>query len=228
MKLGYGRRILFSMHTPRLPSVNNVVLSMVYADFLLFAAAGFLAPIYAVFITGHIGGGTLASVGFATTIFWVVKSAFQIPVALAIDKNKGEEDDYFYMMLGIVMMAAVPLLYYFFAEEMWQVYVLMAMDGFANALHVPCFLAIFTRHMDKHREGTEWMMQSNAIGLGFAAAAGIGGVIAERFGFRAILLVVSATYVLGGIALAVIRPRLNGIAAMASTLPTHRARPLIK
>jgi predicted MFS family arabinose efflux permease len=36
------------------------------------------------------------------------------------------------------------------------------------------------------------MLHSNAIGLGFAITSAIGGVLAERFGFRVIFLVAAA------------------------------------
>ena len=74
----------------------------------------------------------------------------------------------------------------------------------------PTWLAVFTRHIDKHKECREWTLHSNMVGLGFATAAAFGGVLAERFGFRIIFLLVSAGIFLGVIALARIRKDLDG------------------
>lgn len=189
----------------RKPQVNKVILTMVYADFLLISATGFLTPIAAVFITTQIAGATVATVGFATTVFWVVKSAFQIPVASYVDAKRGEHDDYQLMVIGAVMMAVVPLLYYLFAREVWHVFALEVLNGIAYALHIPTWLAIFTRHIDKHKESSEWTLHSNAIGLGFAASAAIGGVLAERFGFRVLFLLVSAFMFLGTVVLLIVK-----------------------
>ncbi|MEY4744361.1 MAG: hypothetical protein RL272_306 [Candidatus Parcubacteria bacterium] len=189
----------------RRPQVNKVVMTMVYADFLLISAGGFLTPIYAVYVTTKIAGATLATVGFVTTIFWVVKSAFQIPVSWYVDSKPGERDDFQFMIVGSLIASIVPLLYYFFAKEVWQVFAFEALNGIGYALQVPTWLAVFTRHIDKHRESSEWTLHSNAIGLGFAAAAAVGGVLAERFGFKAIFIIVSAFMFMGTAALLFIK-----------------------
>lgn len=207
--------------------INDVIRAMVAADFLIIASTGFLAPIGAVYFSQQIVGGSIAAVGFATTIFWLSKSAFQIPVSLMADAKEGERDDFSLMIVGVVMAAAVQLGYYFFAREMWHVYVLSAVDGLAYALQVPTYLAIFTRHIDKYREGTEWMLHSNALGLGFAMAAALGGVIAERFGFRVIFLV-AAIMMLSS--LAVLLPIRNKLFVTdgdgRSEMAAHRKRPI--
>ena len=115
----------------RKPEVNKVVLTMVYADFLLISATGFLSPIAAVFITTQIVGATIATVGFATTVFWVVKSGVQIPVSAYADAKHGERDDYQLMLVGAVIMCVVPLLYYFFAREVWHVFAFEVLNGIA-------------------------------------------------------------------------------------------------
>lgn len=188
--------------------VNNVVLTMVYADFLLISATGFLSPISAVFITTQIAGASLATVGFVTTLFWVVKSATQIPVSAYADAKRGERDDFQFMIVGCIITSTVPLLYYFYAREVWHLFALETLNGIGYAMQVPTWLAIFTRHIDKHRESSEWTLHSNAIGLGYAATAAVGGVLADRFGFRVIFLLVSAVSFLGTVALLFIKDQM--------------------
>ena len=185
--------------------VNKVVLTMVYADFLLISATGFLSPIAAVFVTTQIVGATLATVGFVTTLFWVVKSAVQIPVSSYVDAHPGEGDDFRFMIIGCVICSVVPLLYYLYAREVWHLFALETLNGIGYAMQVPTWLAIFTRHIDKHRESSEWTLHSNAIGLGFAATAAVGGVLADRFGFRVLFLLVSAVSFFGTVTLLLIK-----------------------
>lgn len=194
----------------RKPHINKVVTILIWGDFLLVLSKGFVAPILAIYVIEDINGGTLAVVGFATMLFWIVKSVIQIPVAISADKTEGEMDDFRMMITGGVITAIVPLLYFFFASEVWHIYLFQAIDGAGHALLVPTYLAIFTRHIDKHKESTEWTMHSNAIGIAFAAAAATGGVIAERFGFRIIFLLVAAVYSFGVITLFMARDELDG------------------
>ena len=74
----------------RFPKINQVILIIVLADFILVSAFSFLTPFFAVFITEEITQGTVAVVGFALTIYWVVKSILQLFVARYIDRNHGE------------------------------------------------------------------------------------------------------------------------------------------
>jgi MFS family permease len=189
----------------RRPQVNRIITILIYSDLLFLSAGGFLTPIYAVFITGQVRGGSVAVVGFATTIFWVIKSLAQFPVSWYADQIKGERDDYAMMIVGSTIASTVPLLYYFYAVQAWQVYLLEALNGLGFALAVPTFLAMFTRHIDKNRENLEWTLHSNAVGLGFAATAALGGVLGDRFGLRVIFLIVSAVMFLGTAVLLLIK-----------------------
>ncbi len=185
--------------------INKIVKTMIYSDFLLISAGGLLTPIYAIFVTKQIAGATIAAVGFTTTIYWVVKSLAQIPVSWIADKFKGEADDYAFMIAGSLLTSAVPLLYFLFATKVWHIYLLEGLNGFGAAMMVPTWLAIYGRHIDKGKENTEWTLHSNAVGFGYAAAASIGGLMAQHFGFRVIFLLVSAMMFLGTLVLVIIK-----------------------
>lgn len=193
------------MTFPLLRKINPVVMIMIYSDFLITLGAGFLSPIFAVFLTDQIEGGSLAVAGFSTTLFWVVKSLVQVPVSITADRIRGERDDFLFITVGSFIVATVPLLYYLWATQVWHVYLLQILDGIGYGLLTPPWLAVFTRHIDKHRENVEWTIHSNIIGLAFAVAAAVGGVLAEQFGFRLIFLMVSAALFVGAFLLMGIR-----------------------
>lgn len=193
--------------------VNGVVLTLIYSDFLVISAAGLFEPIFAVYLTNQIHGGSLAVAGFATTVFWVTKSIVQVPVSWYVDKVRGERDDFAFMIAGALLTSAVPLLYYFFATEVWHVYILQAVNGVGYAFQVPTWLAIFTRHIDKNLESTEWMIHSNTIGLGIAVAAGFGGALADKYGIRTLFPIVSVLMALGAGVLLVARAKIIALAS---------------
>jgi len=192
----------------RRPTINRVVMVLVYADLIFFTASGLLTPIMAVFYVDEINKGSIALAGLVTAIFWVVKSAVQVPVSLYADNRRGERDDFAMMVVGYVIAALVPLVYFLYVTEVWQVYLLEALHGVGYGLMVPTYLAMFTRHIDKHRENLEWTIHSNAVGLGYAAAAAIGGVMADRFGFRPMFLATSVIMMLSPFVLLFIRKNL--------------------
>ncbi len=189
----------------RKPKVNRIVLILVYADMIFYTAVGLVSPIVAIFYADHIQGGNIALAGLATAVFWVVKSGVQIPVSLYADNKKGERDDFAMMVVGFFISALVPFFYFLFVTEVWQVYLMEVIRGIGYALAVPTYLAIFTRHIDQQKENFEWTLHSNAVGLGYAAAAAVGGILAERFGFGVMFLITSILMFLAPVALLFIK-----------------------
>ena len=189
-----------------MPEINQVVLTIIVAEFILITGWSFLAPIFAVFVTQQISGGTVAVVGFAITIYWVTKSILQLFVAKFIDRNHGELDDFYFFLAGGFLNAVFVSLYYF-SQEIWHIYALHFLVAIADALLVPPFYAIFTRHIDKGQEGFEWSLYSSfSLGAGSALGAAAGGILATVVGFRIIFPLVGFFTLIFTIILVFLRP----------------------
>jgi MFS family permease len=186
--------------------LNPVISVIITTDFLLTAAASVLSPIFALFVVGEIPGGSARVVGFALAIYWIVKSTLQLPIAKYLDKNHGEIDDYYSLLFG-AFLGAVVMAGYFFARETWHVYALQGVSGIADAFLVPPFYAIFTRHLDKDKEGFEWSIRSSlSYGVGAALGGTLGGFLLAIIGFRYIFALASSVYLMGALVLMFLKP----------------------
>lgn len=173
-------------------SVNRVVKVIVVADFFYNSAFASFGPVFAIFITSQIAGGSAKVAGFATAIYWIVKSICQLPIARFLDKTDGERDDFLALFLGYFLSSLVPLAY-IFATEPKHLYIIQGFYGFIMAWTVPAWYSIFTRHVDKWRISFEWSLDSVfSVGIAASISAALGGYIADRFGF-AILMVLAST-----------------------------------
>ena len=176
--------------------VNDVVRTLTISDFFILSGFGLIAPIFAVFLTDNIEGGSVEVVGIAATIFLLTRSLGQIPVAYVIDKIKGENDDFQSLVIGSIISSFVPIMY-IFARNPWHIYIIQLIFGFSQALTYPSWYAIFTRHVDNHKEGFEWGVYSTLTDLGGAAVAGIGGYVALTYGFTPLFITVSIMSLIG-------------------------------
>lgn len=170
-------------------SINRFIWILIWSALLLTFGFGLITPIFAVFLTGQIQGGSLAMVGVAEMIYLGTKSIFQMPISLVLDKTPGEKIDFYCMFLGGFLITLVPFLY-LFVEFPWQVYLLQFIHGAGAALDWPAWMGLFTRHIDENRESFEWSLQTTLEGAGMAAAAAIGGFIADALGFKPVFLLV--------------------------------------
>lgn len=178
--------------------INHVVRTMIISDFYLNAGLSLYGPIFAIFITQQIHGGDVRVIGFGAAITQAVKCIFEIPIARYLDKNHGEYDDFIALILGDFIFATIPFLW-IMASSVSHVYLIQALGGLGLALIVPPWNAIFTRHIDKSQESTEWSFESVGIGIAAGGAAAIGGIIAEKFGFRTVFLIGGFLAILGAI-----------------------------
>ena len=170
--------------------INPVVKFLTISDILLLTSFGLITPIFAVFITDNIQGGTVEVAGLASAIYLLTKSFAQIPIARFLDKNKGEKDDFWAMVFGSIGITVIPLLYIFVTTPA-HLYIVQLFYGFFAAVAFPSWMAIFTRHIDKDKEGLEWGVYQTLIDMGMAASASLGGFLAYRFGFAPLFTVIS-------------------------------------
>lgn len=191
----------------RLFNLNKVILIIISGEFMLTTAFGLMVPIFAIFIVEEITAGTAQIVGFSIAIYWIVKSILQLPIAQWLDKNHGEYDDFWALVGGNVAGAILAFLFYFYAKEVWHIYVFQALWGITDAVLVPPFYAIFTRHIDSGHEGFEWSLRSSiSFGAGSAAGGALGGFIAGALGLREVFLFVGAGALIGSAVLLFLKP----------------------
>ncbi|MDO8633187.1 MAG: MFS transporter [Candidatus Wildermuthbacteria bacterium] len=169
--------------------VNKVLGILIASDFLLQAAWGFIGPIFALFLTEQIAGGSIQMVGFAVAVYWVTKSGIQPFLAHFLDVTDGEKDDFWFLVAGMFAANLVPF-GFLFATNMFHIFILQVLHGIAMAMVVPSWAAIFTRHIQKGWEAFSWSIESTALGFAAGLAAAFGGILAGTLGFKAVFLIV--------------------------------------
>lgn len=190
-------------------NINRLITFLIMADFLVIAGWGLVSPIFAVYITGQIQGAGVEAVGLASTIYFLLKSGLQVPLANIIDRIRGERDDFLALLIGSIILTIVPLLY-IVIRTVPQLFIVQALYGIGNALCYPAWLALFTRHIDKNKEGWEWSLYYTTIDLSGAAAAAIGGYLAKTVGFSYLFATVSFLSFIGCLAYFKVKKELKG------------------
>lgn len=188
--------------------VNRVVLFLTYSDILLLSGWGLVQPILAIFLSEKIKGGGVELAGIAMTVYYLTKSVAQLPIAKIIDSTKGESDDYWLMVAGSLLTAVAAFLYMGVTLP-WQVILIQIVHGLGGALCYPTWMAIFTRHIDKNREGWEWTMYFTSTDIGTALAAGLGGFLVATMGYNMVFWIVGITCLIGVVLLTVVRSEIE-------------------
>lgn len=188
--------------------INQVVKTLVFSDLVFNAALGLASPIFAIFITNHIKGGSVTVVGFAVGIYWLVKSLLQVPFAHWLDKNHGEIDDFWFLEAGLILMS-LGTLCFSLAKSSWHIYIIQAVNAMAMAMAIPAWCGIFTRHIDKGREAFDWSLESTGIGLGAGIAGILGGLYVAHFSFQSLYILAGALALVGGLIPLLVRNKMT-------------------
>jgi MFS family permease len=180
--------------------INKVIRTLIISDFLLHSGWWLIGPIFAIFITRQIEGGTIVAVGFIAAAYWFVKSVAQLFIAHFVDVKKGEADDFNFLIYGLFFANLVPL-GYIFASQLWHIFLLEIIRGLCMACVIPGWAGIFIKNIDKGWEAFSWSINSTGIGFAAAFAAAFGGIIAAFLDFKVVFILITifgmaATFVL--------------------------------
>ncbi len=172
---------------------------LVLSDFFMLAGIGFLGPILPIFIATGIEGGSVKTAGFATAIYMVMW-ILQIPIGWFIDRHDGDRDDFIFLIVGAFITTAALFLFTV-AEYPWHIYAIQALAGLGRAVDLPAWYSLFTRGIDKKREGLEWGVENVTVALAVGTVGALSGLITEAYGFRTLFLVAGFTALVGTVVL---------------------------
>ena len=168
--------------------VNEIIRHFIWADLALLAGWGLIEPVFAIFILERIAGATLITIGIAAAIYWIVKSALQVPIALMLDKTDGEKDDYYVLIFGLCL-AGLTAFGFALINEIWQLYLVKVLHAAAFALYIPALYSIFSNHLDKGHRSREFSLDSTAIGIAAGINGFFGSILVKYFGFVTIFII---------------------------------------
>lgn len=190
--------------------INYIIKYLILSDLAFWSAWGLVNPIFAIFIVDRIEGGSPFVVGISVAIYWIIKSVAVIPISILLDKLPSEKDDYFFLVVGLFVASLVPF-GYIFVKLPWHIYLLQAIYGVSMAVSVSGWRAIFTRHIDKGKEATEWSIDDASYGLGIGIAGAISGWIVTKFGFDPVFIGAGIMGMIGAIFLLFLRNKIKGV-----------------
>lgn len=190
---------LFPAKLPKLGEIlqlNKILNILIASDFIVISAYGLMAPIFAVFLTEKIVGGSLVVIGISEAVFLAATSLLQVPVGILIDRTEGQKIDFWFLFAGNFIMS-VSLFFYIWAAAPWHIYIISLFYGIGSALSFPAWTGLFTRNMVENKESFAWSLSTTIVGIGRAAAAIAGGFIGQFFGFNVLFALVGSLSLVG-------------------------------
>lgn len=184
--------------------VNRIIKYLLVSDFIFWSGWGLVSPILAIYVVRQIQGGSEMVVGIATAIYWILLSILRVPLGVYLDSKGSEKLNYYYMTAGLFAASFISF-GFIFVTLPWHLYVLQAMHAVAMVANFTGWSALFTRHIDKGREATEWGLDATSVGIGTGVSALVGSWAAAQFGFKMVFVFVGLLGLIGSFLLLLIK-----------------------
>jgi len=166
--------------------INPLVKAYIISESFMWSAWNFIIPIFAVFVVQSVQGGNvqMAAMGYSIyllsrVIFELISGRYLLGTA---DRKK--------MTLVILGMACVSLSYLGFAivREMYLLFFYYFVAGMGLGICMPAKNSLFSMHLDKNKEATEWSIADAFQFSAMALATTVGGFVAYHYGFQPLFL----------------------------------------
>ena len=174
--------------------MNRTIRLLMLSDLFLFTGFGLVTPILAIFVKDNLSGGTIAAAGIASFIYLFMKAIVQLPFSRYTDAHPKLQRHL--LIYGSILMSASSLMF-IPATHISTIYMAQFLRGIGAGLAYPCWLSLWSVHLDKHHEGYEWSLYNTVASIGTAIAAVVGAALVESIGFQSTFVIVSITTLIG-------------------------------
>jgi len=179
--------------------MNRTLWTLLLSDVFLDVGFGLIDPILAIYLNNQISGATIVAIGFATTIFLITKVIVQLPFSKYADKLDSSKKRLF-IIIGTLLVTISPIIL-IFATDIKHVYLAEFIHGVGSGIATAVWLGLWSRNLDKKREGFQWSFYQSFTAASFAISAAIGATLAQFFGFRITFIIVSVLVLASGLIL---------------------------
>lgn len=167
--------------------MSPIVRAYILSETMLWSAWNFFAPIAAIFVTTKIHGGSIEIAATSYSVYLATRVLFELISGRFLAKS-GDRLKIIITVSGISIMSACYV-GFAFSNDVLQLMILYALLGVGLGSASPAKNSLFSIHLDKSKEATEWGTAEALTFTGMALSGVIGGYIATRFGFEILFMV---------------------------------------
>lgn len=176
-------------------TINPVVKTYIVSEAFLWSAWDFVMPIFGIFIVTNISGATIQSAATGYSIYLINRVIFEI-ISGRILRGSSDRKKFIITIFG---MACLTIAYvgFAFSQNIIAIFCFYSLLGFGLGVASPAKNSLFSIHLDKNKETTEWSLADAVSFICMALATSLGGFVATQYGFSTLFLLASIINLLG-------------------------------
>lgn len=174
--------------------INPIVKAFIISETFIWSSWNFFIPIFAIFVVRNISGGNLEIAASVYSAHLIARVIFELISAKLLSKDEKQK-----ITISIVGLSFLSLSYVGLAlsNSIFQLFVFYIIAGFGFGIASPAKNSLFSSHLDKNRESTEWSFYDAITFIAIALATAFGGFIATGYGFKFLFFLSAIVNILG-------------------------------
>jgi len=189
-------------NTMRLPfreHFNPIIKILILSDFIVWTGISLVTPILSVFFVEQVEGMSIVDIGIGVFITLFIAGILEIYVGHFLDKTRGDKDEIYFLIIGNVIISVYYAILAFLPSRI-TFYIYCILNAFSQAMVYPAWRKLFTKFVDKGKEGLQWSIYDTIMNMGIGIASAIGGIIVETLvGFTTLFLIISIITLVGSL-----------------------------
>ena len=135
--------------------INKVVVYLTLSDVFTWGIYYVFSSIAAIYLATKFDGDVLKYIGIGTSVYFVTRAAFQLPIGTLCDRIQKDRDEIFLLMVGNMLMGTSYLMYPVITTPSFFLF-LQFVFGMGAAFNLVTWRKLFARNLDPGREGKEY------------------------------------------------------------------------
>lgn len=174
--------------------MNPIVKAFIISEMFLWSSWNAVTPIFAIFAATKIPGGNTEVAAASFSTYLIVRVIFELISGKYLSRSS-DLQKFVISIAGIILMS---LGYVGFAmtKNVSSLFIFYGVIGMGLGIASPAKNSLFSSHLDKDKEVTEWSIYDGFVFMGMAMSATIGGFVANRYGFSYLFYLVAITNLL--------------------------------
>lgn len=165
--------------------LNLALKILLVTNSLVLLAGAMLGPIYALYVE-KVGGDLLD----ASLAGGILALAAGITVFLSGKWSDRVKENELVVVVGYLAIG-VGFLLYIIVDSIFTLLLVQVLIGLGEAIYSPAFDAVYSRHLEKNKSGTQWGMWESMNYFTYAFGAITGGLVVSYFGFNIMFLLMA-------------------------------------
>ena len=174
--------------------INPIVRAFIISETFIWSAWNFFIPISAIFVVRNISGGSLEIAASAFSAHLIARVIFELISAKLLTREERQKIITSIIGLSFLSLSYVGLA---FSDSIFQLFIFYIVAGIGFGVASPAKNSLFSIHLDKDRESSEWSFYDAIVFIAIALATALGGFVAAGYGFKILFILSSIVNIIG-------------------------------